>query len=601
MNNPSPSSRPGMGAIPWSGGTTFRVWAPHADQVYVSGTFNDWSDDSLPLASEDQGYWSVDVPDAKAGDEYRYVIVNDSNKLSRIDPYARDVTSSVGNGVIYDADFDWGSGSFTMPPWNELVIYEMHIGTFFDQPGGPPGNLDGVIANLAHLHELGINAIQLMPPMEFAGGFSWGYNPAHMFALEQDYGGPNGFKRFINAAHELGMAVIFDVVYNHLGPSDLDLWQFDGWSENDKGGIYFYNDWRSKTPWGDTRPDYGREAVRRYIRDNALMWLEDYRIDGLRWDATAYIRNVNGNDNDAGSDLADGWSLMQWINDEINAQQPWKISIAEDLRNNSWITKATAEGGAGFDAQWSAGFVHPVRQAIITQNDYERDMYAVRDAIYQRYSDDAFQRVIYTESHDEVANGKARVPEEIWPGNAGSWYAKKRSTLGAALVFCSPGIPMIFQGQEFLEDAWFHDQDPVDWSKKQTYQGIFLMYRDLIRLRRNVYDNTRGLCGQHVHVHHTNNSNKVIAFQRWQHGGPGDSVIIVVNMGNQGYRNYTIGFPREGLWRVRFNSDWGGYDAEFGSHFNYDTTAYPGEKDDMPCHGDVGIGPYTVVILSQDG
>jgi 1,4-alpha-glucan branching enzyme len=227
-------------------------------------------------------------------------------------------------------------------------------------------------------------------------------------------------------------------------------------------------------------------------------------------------------------------------------------------------------------------------------------MYAVRDAIYQRYSGDAFERVIYTESHDEVANGRARVPEEIQPGNAGSWPAKKRSTLGAALVFTTPGIPMIFQGQEFLEDQWFHDQDPVDWSKKQTYGGIFKMYRDLIRLRRNGDNNTRGLRGQHVHVHHVNNNDKVIAFHRWEHGGGGDDVVVVVNMGNQGYENYCIGFPRGGMWRVRFNSDSGDYDTDFGNHVSKDTWAHSGEKDGMPSNGSVGIGPYSVIILSQD-
>lgn len=600
MNNMLPSSHPGMGAIPWSGGTAFRVWAPNADQVYVAGTFNNWSKTTTPLASEGHGYWSIDVPGAKAGDEYKYVLINGSKELWRIDPYARDVTCSVGNAVICDPDFDWGTEIFHMPPWNELVIYEMHIGTFFDRPGGPPGNLDGVIAELPHLKELGINVIQMMPPMEFAGSFSWGYNPAHIFALEEDYGGPNGFKQFMKTAHALGIAVIFDVVYNHLGPSDLDMWQFDGWSENNKGGICFYNDWRSQTPWGDTRPDYGRGEVHQYLRDNALMWLEDYQVDGLRWDATAYIRNVYGNNNDPAHDIPDGWSLMQSINAEVNAHQPWKINIAEDLRNNPWVTKGMGEGGAGFDAQWSAGFVHPIREAIIALGDHDRNMYAVRDAIYQRYSENAFQRVIYTESHDEVANGRARVPEEIWPGNAGSWFSKKRSTLGVALVFSSPGIPMIFQGQEFLEDEWFHDQDPIDWSKKETYRGILLMYRDLIRLRRNWYDNTRGLRGQHVHVHHVNNNDKVVAFHRWERGGPRDSVIIVVNMGSRGYESYHIGFPREGMWRVRFNSDWVGYDPSFGNHFSYDTVAHRGERDEMPCNGNVGIGPYTVIILSQD-
>lgn len=594
----SPSSHAGMGAIPSQSGTAFRVWAPFASQVFVTGTFNNWSESSQALASEGNGYWSVDVPGAKVGDEYRYVIFNGSQKFSRIDPYARDVTSSVGNGVIVDPDFDWGEELFQMPPWNELVIYEMHIGTFNDQPGGAPGNLNGVIEKLPYLMGLGVNAIQILPPTEFAGGFSWGYNPAHIFAIESDYGGPNVLKELIRAAHAHGIAVIFDVVYNHLGPQDLDLWQFDGWSENGKGGIYFYNDLRSQTPWGDTRPDYGRPEVQQYLRDNALMWLEEYHIDGLRWDATAYIRNLDGS-SDPANDIPEGWELTRWINSEIKARQPWKISIAEDLRRSEWLTKDLGAGDAGFNAQWDAGFVHPVREAIISPGDNDRDILAVCDAIMHRYNSDAFQRVIYTESHDEVANGKARVPYEIWRENPGSYFSKKRSTLGAALVFTSPGIPMIFQGQEFLEDEWFHDQDPIDWAKKEKYAGILLMYRDLIRLRRNWFNNTRGLRGQQVNVHHINNADKVVAFHRWEQGGPGDDVIVIANFANRGFDNYTIGFPREGLWKVRFNSDWQGYSADFGNHPSFDTFASSGDKDGMAYKATVGIGPYSVIILSQ--
>ena len=120
--------------------------------------------------------------------------------------------------------------------------------------------------------------------------------------MESAYGGPDGFKNFVREAHRRGLAVILDVVYNHFGPSDLDLWQFDGWQENDKGGIYFYNDHRSETPWGDTRPDYGRPEVRQFILDNALMWLEEYHIDGLRYDMILYIRSVHGGDEEIPKD-----------------------------------------------------------------------------------------------------------------------------------------------------------------------------------------------------------------------------------------------------------------------------------------------------------
>ncbi len=593
------SSHIGLGAIPYDGGTAFRVWTPFASSVSVVGSFNNWEQDKNPLTSEGNGYWYADVPNAKIGDEYKYAIANrdTGNIYQKNDPYAREVTNSNGNSVIHNPHFDWGSENFSMPSWNELIVYEMHVGTFYDEPGGAPGKLEGVIQRLGYFQDLGINAIQLMPLAEFAADFSWGYNPAHPFAIEKIYGGVREFKELVQEAHARGIAVILDVVYNHFGPSDLDMWQFDGWSENGKGGIYFYNDWRSKTPWGDTRPDYGRGEVRQYLRDNALMWLEACHVDGLRWDSTVNIRTQN---NGSGGEIPEGWSLMQWINNEIDAKQPWKLTIAEDLQNNEWITKDTGAGGAGFDGQWDPSFVHPIRDAIITLNDRDRNMDAVRDAIYHRYSSDAFERVIYTESHDEVANGRSRVPEEIWHDNAGSWFSRKRSTLGAALVFTAPGVPMIFQGQEFLEDKWFDDTDPLDWTKLKTYSGIHDMYRDLIRLRRNWYNETMGLRGQHVNVHHVNNNDKLIAFHRWENGGSRDDVIVVVNMADRSHNSYNIGFPREGYWRVRFNSDWNGYSPDFGNHPGYDTTAGWGAKDGMSFNGNVGIGPYSVLILSQD-
>jgi 1,4-alpha-glucan branching enzyme len=505
------------------------------------------------------------------------------------------VVNSSGNAIIHDPNFNWQGDHFQMPAWNELVIYEMHVGTFNDTAKQGPGTFDNIIPRLDYLADLGINAIEIMPVSEFPMSYSWGYNPAQPFSVESALGGPQGLHRFVKAAHRHGIAIIMDVVYNHFGPGDLDLWRFDGWfDDNHNGGIYFYDNVRAHTDWGDTRPDYGRAEVRQYIRDNALFWLNKYRIDGLRFDSVVNIRAVNG------VDLPDGWSLMQWISNEIRATQPWKITIAEDLQNNEWITKDTGAGGAGFGSQWDAGFVHPIREAIITPNDPDRDMFAVRDALYHRSNDNATQRVIYTESHDEVANGHERVPEEIWQGNAGSWFSRKRSTLGAALVFTAPGIPMIFQGQEFLEDKYFRDNAPLDWSKLKTYAGIHTLYRDLIRLRRDWFNRTRGLRGQNLNVHHVNNVDKLIGFHRWDAGGPGDDVVVFANFANRRYDNYSVGFPRGGLWRVRFNSDWQGYSADFGNQLGFDTCASDGAQDGMPFQANVGIAPYSVLILSQD-
>ena len=600
MNEISSYKHKGMGATPYDGRVSFRVWAPHADHVFVTGDFNNWSQTAHPLSREDNGCWSGDIAGAKAGDNYKYFIGNGEQQLFRIDPYSQEVTCSNCNSVIYHSQFDWGTDPFQTPVWHEMVIYEMHVGTFNCTESGKPGNFMSAMAKLDYLQDLGVNAIEVMPAMEFRGSISWGYNPALIYAIESDYGGPQAFKKFIKAAHARGIAVILDVVYNHFGPGDLDLWRFDGWSENDKGGIYFYNDGRSKTPWGDTRPDYGRPEIRQYISNNAMMWLEEFHLDGLRWDATAFIRNVNGKDNDPEHDIAEGWSLMQWINEEIKKQHPGKISIAEDIRGNPFITKPVPQGGAGFDTQWDELFVRQIRAALTSPEDNAVNMENVKTAIEHCYDNKAFARVIYTESHDEVAEGKARLPQEVSPQDTGSWVAKKLSSLGAALVFTSPGIPMIFQGQEFLEDEWFHDKDPLEWPKKKLYAGVWQLYKDLIHLRCNQEGNTRGLCGSHVHVYHLNSKENIIAFHRYAEQKPQDSVIIIVNLKHQENRDYLIGFPWEGLWKVRFNSDANIYDSNFSNCICPDTVAEPVERDSQPCTGKVNLGPFSVLILSQD-
>ena len=591
-----------MGAVPHAAGTTFRVWAPNAEKVAVIGSFNGWDAKKNPLQPEADGYWAVDVPEARPGDEYKFHLYRQGQEFDRNDPYARQMTNSAGSSVVHDPNFDWADDNFQMPAWNELVIYELHVGTFNAPDNEHVGTFLSVAEKLPYLRDLGINCIELLPAMEFPGSRSWGYNPANPFALESDYGGPVVFKELVKQAHQHGIAVVLDVVYNHFGPGDLALWQFDGWSENDGGGIYFYNDWRAKTPWGNNRPDYGRPEVRRYIRDNALMWLQDYHVDGLRADAIAFVRNVNGEE-DPGADLPDGWSLMRWINEEIDQTMPWKITIAEDMRGNARITENVVSGGQGFDSQWDSSFVYPIREALTATHDADRNMPAVAEALMQRYNDNAFRRVIYTESHDEVANGKSRVAEEVMPGAADSYFSKKRTVLGAGLVLTAPGIPMLFQGQEFLAAGAFNDAEPLQWQHVQDCAGLVRLYRDLIGLRRNFGGHTRGLGGQHTRVSHVNDEAKLVVFARWadNDGGPNDTTIVMANFANQTYEAYTIGLPGPGHWHVRFNSDWKGYDSEFSDFDSFGIDAQAGEYDGYAWHGSIGIAPYAVLILSQEG
>ena len=587
----------GMGSILEDSHTTFRVWAPNADAVFVTGDFNEWNDDELPLEREDNGYWAGTTESAKEGQQYKYLIKNGDNSFYRNDPYAFEVTNSDGNSIIRKLDFDWEDDNFTMPSWNSLVIYELHVGTFNRKNPDEVGTFDDVIEKLPYLKELGINCIELLPVAEFAGGISWGYNPAHPFAIEQDYGGPDALFRLVKAAHQHGIGVIMDVVYNHLGPSDVDLWQFDGWSDNDKGGIYFYNDHRSDTPWGDTRPDYGRPEVRQYLRDNALMWIEKYRCDGLRMDATSYIR-YEGGGLGLDTEILEGIIMMRDINSEIRNKYPHVLTVAEDLKGQDIITNSIESGGIGYGTQWDMKFVHPVREALITTNDDDRNLESVAEALTYRYGNDAFSRVVYTESHDEVANGKARVPEEIQPGDAESPFAKKRAILGLVLVMTAPGIPMIFQGQEFMEDEYFQDSVGLDWEKYEKLKGIGRLASDLIGLRTGLHGNTNGLRGQQTEIIHLNQDTKILAYKRMNDGEDQQPVLVVLNFGNKDYENYGIGILEGMQWQLRFNSTWKGYDEDFsdmevdGMHTEEKST------DEKAWTGEINIPAYGAQIYS---
>jgi 1,4-alpha-glucan branching enzyme len=471
----------------------------------------------------------------------------------------------------------------------------MHIGTFGARVD-KPGTFDRAIRRMAYLQELGIGAIQVMPPFEYAGDVSWGYNPAHVFAIESSYGGPDAFKRFVRAAHEHGIAVIVDVVYNHLGPSDLDLWRFDGWGEGDWGGIYFYNDERAVTPWGNTRPDFGRGEVRTFLRDSALTWLEEFRADGLRFDSTLYVRTVDGQPE---TELADGWSFLAWVNDEIRERQPWKLTIAEDLGDPAPLTVPTADGGAGFGARWDAAFLRVVRAALTAGDDSERDLDAVAEALLAG-GDQPFSRVIYTESHDDVANGQVRLAEAVAPGDAGNWFARKRATLGSAITLLAPGIPMLFQGQELLEDGWFDDTVPLDWTKSDRFAGIVQLHRDLIAARRNAGGWSAGLLGPNTAILRADEASKLLAWHRWQEGGPADDVVVVTNLSTQPLVDVPLGLPRAGHWRVRLNSDSTVYDEQFGASIADDLVADGEPLDGQAQSGRVSVAPYAAVVLSQD-
>jgi 1,4-alpha-glucan branching enzyme len=595
------SARPGWGSTPYhdaSGtGVTFRVWAPNATSVYVPGTFNNWSTTATRLVQEQvggagDGIWSADVTGATNGSQYKYYL-NNNGGIYKHDPRSRWVTAagtaSGANDIVYDPTaFNWNGDSLTPPALNDLFIYEIHIGTF--PSSSTPSRFITATNKLDYLKSLGVNAVEVMPIAEFGNsGSSWGYDPAQPFAADNSqYGGPDGFKTFVRACHARGIAVLLDVVHNHYGPGLLDMWNFDGWTGTNSlggGGIYFYesNTNLQMTPWGYTRPNFSSQQVANFVQDNFALWLGEYHVDGFRWDTPSTM--MHGND---GSYITAAGNLITAINGMIHTNYTGKISIAEDVYNSN-----------GFDSAWDTSYPYAVTRVLTNTADASRDMSVITNAVKYnvRYGGQAGSgRVAFLESHDVTGdlNGGVRLVTAIDPATPNSYRARKLSTLGATVTLTAPGVPMIFQGQEMLENQSFDSSLLVDWSKTNTYSQIVQLYRDLIGARRDLKGYTPGLEGDQCGVLQVDNVNKLVAFHRWKSAAPSQDTVVIANFAGATRSNYGLTFPSAGNWYVHFNSDSTNYGSDFGNVGSSVVTA-----SGSPASASVTIGPYSALILSQ--
>jgi 1,4-alpha-glucan branching enzyme len=632
-----------LGSTVNPGGVTFRVWAPFVDSVAVR--INEGAE--IPMAKEADhpepadAIWAADVASAKAGDRYKYVIQCNGNTAEFIDPRALELTDHTpsASSVIVDT----GSlipAPFTEPPLQKLVIYEMHIGSFNPDPAEPRRyDFAGAAQKLDYLQKLGVNAIQLLPINENAVGggsggrrgrggattqpattqnnstaraaaatppsfvrsndYDWGYDPSSYFAIKRSYGTPLEFLNFVNQAHAHGIAVIIDVVYNHMSGRNL-LRNFGGYSTPEfPNGIYFNDAAHGVSPWGP-RPDFSRTQVASFIEDNALLYLIQFGCDGERWDSVANMRAFTARG--VTTPNPSGIQLMRKTMDDCRAAHPGRIFIAEDLRNDPSITKATTEGGIGFKTQWDNTACAAIRRAV-TGEDASRDLAGLAKVIDRTIGDGAFSRVIYSENHDQVGHPprEIRLPALIDPQDPHSLKAQRLSAVAAAVVLTSPGVPMLFQGQEMLDprNFTFGVNVPMDWSRMQSQSGTIRLYQDLIALRRNQNAHTAGLSGAHVQVHHLDDATHTLAYRRWEQGGIGDDVVIALNLSATA-QTVTIGFPRPGKWAVRFNSNSAMYDQRIPESPDVEIGATATPADGLEASASVAIGSYSVMIFSQD-
>jgi len=321
------------------------------------------------------GVWSGDISSARTGQEYKYYVNNgtcSSGSSWRRDPRNRKLDChNNNNSVIYDPKaFNWGGDNFTTPGLSDTVVYELHVGSFYSPNGINNGTFSNAVARLDQVQQLGVSAVELLPMVEFPGAASWGYNPSDPYAPDTcAYGGADGLKFLVQSCHQRGLAVLLDTVHNHYGPGNLDLWDFDCWDGGQNGGgIYFYQPTGACcTAWGP-RPNFSQPQVASYIQDSFRMWLDEYHVDGFRWD-TPYDM-MYATSNGVTVFIPEAQSLIQQINGMIKTQYVGKINIAE---NSGSVT--------GFDSQWYYPFEQNIVPQLTTTSDSQRSMSTVSTAI----------------------------------------------------------------------------------------------------------------------------------------------------------------------------------------------------------------------------
>jgi len=437
----------------------FTVWAPAADQVDLILCGPDLGPDTpRPLVPAENGWWSLDVDDAGPGTLYRYSV---DGGPGRPDPRSRWQPEGVlGPSEVVDDDaFEWTDAGWVAPRLGDAVIYEIHVGSFSVE-----GTFRGAIGHLDELVELGVTHVQLMPVAAFAGRWGWGYDGVDLFSPHPAYGAPDDLKALVDAAHARGLAVLLDCVYNHLGPVGNFLPEF---------GPYFTD--KYSTPWGQAInvDDAGSTEVRRFIVDDALMWLRDYRIDGLRLDAVHAIIDTS-----AVHILEQLSAAVDALGTEVGRRF---VLIAESDRNDPRMLQPRSAGGLGIDAHWNDDFHHAVHVALTDEQDSYYVDYggltpladALRHAYVYRgqYSEHRERHhgrpavglsgtsfVGYVQNHDQIGN---RAKGE----RATHLLGPRRLKIAAAVVMTSPFVPMLFQGEEWATSSPFpyfadHHDDP---------------------------------------------------------------------------------------------------------------------------------------------
>jgi 1,4-alpha-glucan branching enzyme len=541
-------------------GTSFAVWAPNARGVRVLGDFGYWSGTGYPMRSlGSSGVWELFIPEVGTGTKYKFQVLGvDSVWREKADPmaFATEVPPATAS-VVFESTFTWQDDEWMKArseiAWHAapMSIYEVHLGSWRQGLS----YRDCAVELVKYVKELGFTHIEFLPVAEHPFGGSWGYQVSSYFAPTSRFGDPDEFRFLVQALHRAGIGVIVDWVPAHFPKDEWALARFDGTA------LYEHADPRrgEQPDWGTLVFDFGRREVRNFLVANALYWLEEFHIDGLRVDAVAsmlyldysrkagqWLPNVHG-----GRENLEAVAFLQEMNATVYKRVPGAITIAEESTSWPGVTRPTHLGGLGFGFKWNMGWMHDTLSYIEHEPIHRQyHHHEVTFSMVYAYS----ENFVLPFSHDEVVHGKGSLLAKI-PGDRWQQMATLRALY--AFMWAHPGKQLIFQGSEFGQGGEWSESRSLDWwlLDGAPHQGVKRLVTDLNMLYRAspaVWSQDTDPAG-FAWIDANDATGNVYSFLRW--GSAGQVIACVTNFSPVPHENYRLGLPNAGRWREVLNTD----------------------------------------------